>query len=140
MQRIFLIYFFLISFVSLGQDQVVWEFKADNDVFTAKATIAEGWHLYSQHIENEIGPIPTTFSFEENSKVELVGSVIEPEPLKEYDPNFEGDLNFFKDEVEFQQRIKHTGETEFNGMVTFMVCNSTMCLPPTDKKFTIKLN
>ena len=140
MQRSFLFLIFLISFASFGQDQVKWDFNVQDGVFEAKATIAEGWHLYSQHIENEIGPIPTSFSFEENSKVELLGSVQEPEPLKEYDANFEGELNFFKDEVKFQQGLKYEVGAELNGSVTYMVCNATMCLPPTDKNFTIKLN
>ncbi len=132
--------FILISTLTYGQDQVVWEFKVVDDQFVATATIAEGWHLYSQHINNDIGPIPTEFTFEENKQIKLIGNVNEPESLKEYDANFEGELNFFKDSVAFQQKIKYEKGAQLDGYVTFMVCNATMCLPPRDEKFEITLN
>ena len=138
--RTFILFTLLtISLASFGQNTVEWEFKVENDVFIAEATIAEGWHLYSQHIDNEIGPIPTSFEFEENTALEIVGDTQEPESLKEYDENFEGELNFFKEKVAFQQKIKVLESTELIGFVTFMVCNDTMCLPPTDEKFTVTI-
>lgn len=103
------------------------------------AEIAEGWHLYSQHIDNELGPIPTSFEFQENPAVQLIGETVEPESIKEYDPNFEGDLNFFKDEVTFVQKVKLQRPTTILGTVTFMVCNDVMCLPPVDELFKIEI-
>lgn len=136
-----LLFVFMIS-LSFGQEKVEWSYSFDSESSTiqVKAGIAEGWHLYSQYIENEIGPIPTSITFEENEDYVIVGKTIEPESLKEYDPNFEGDLNFFKDEVVFTQKIKLEKSTTVNGVVTFMVCNDTMCLPPTDIEFSITIN
>jgi thiol:disulfide interchange protein DsbD len=132
--------FFTVNCIS--QNQVKWTFSYDSDLngFKASAEINEGWHLYSQHIDNEIGPVPTSFNFEENSMITLVGSTKEPESLKEYDENFEGELNFFKDKVEFVQELKFSKSTILSGSVTFMVCNSTMCLPPKDIPFKISLD
>lgn len=134
--------FILLSTLSFGQEKVEWSYSFDSELSTIqiKATIDEGWHLYSQHIDNEIGPVPTSIVFEKNDEVVLVGKTIEPESLKEYDENFEGELNFFKDEVVFTQKIKLKNSTTLNGVVTFMVCNDTMCLPPTDIDFSIKIN
>ena len=134
--------FIIVSTFSFGQKKVEWAYSFDSESSTIeiKAKIVEGWHLYSQHIENEIGPVPTSFEFSENDAFSLVGKTIEPESLKEYDENFEGELNFFKDEVVFSQKIKINKSTTVNGVVTFMVCNDTMCLPPTDIKFSIKIN
>lgn len=136
--------FILITALSYGQDKVQWSYSFDSELsmVLVKAEIAEGWHLYSQYIENEIGPIPTSITFEESNGVQIIGETIEPESLKEYDPNFEGDLNFFKDEVVFKQKIKLEKEKSatINGVVTFMVCNDTMCLPPTDLEFSLMIN
>jgi thiol:disulfide interchange protein DsbD len=134
--------FLIVTAFSFGQEKVQWSYSFDNelDIVEVKAVIAGGWHLYSQKIDNDLGPIPTSFSFEENDDYTLVGKTIEPESLKEYDENFEGELNFFKDEVIFKQKIKVERSTTVKGVVTFMVCNDTMCLPPTDIEFSIKIN
>lgn len=124
-----------------AQDKVDWSYVFNPAAGEVQVTadIAEGWHLYSQHIDNEIGPIPTSFEFQENPAVEFIGSTKEPESIKEYDPNFEGELNFFKDEVTFVQKAKVKGATTIVGTVTYMVCNDTMCLPPVDEVFTINI-
>lgn len=135
------LFFSFLSYWSVCQDQVNWNY-AYNPVsaeLEITATIANGWHLYSQHIANEIGPIPTSFEFEENRAVKLIGQTAEPESIKEYDPNFEGELNFFKDEVTFVQKVEVESPTEIHGTVTFMVCNDVMCLPPVDEFFKIEV-
>lgn len=139
---LFLFTVLLFSKLSVAQDRVTWTFSYNKESghFEAKAEIAEGWHLYSQHIDNELGPVPTSFTFEENADLKLVGKVREPESIKEYDENFEGELNFFKEEVVFTQKIKASKSTELKGSVMFMVCNDTMCLPPTDKEFTVRID
>lgn len=140
-QLIFLPAFILLVSCSWAQDRVIWAFGYDQEsgLVTATADIAEGWHLYSQHINNELGPVPTSFTFEENNDIKLVGKVNEPQSIKEYDPNFEGELNFFKDSVTFSQKIRVYKATELKGYVSFMLCNDTMCLPPTDLNFNIPI-
>lgn len=140
MRILFLFLLFLIPLTSVSQKQVNWVFTVEGDEFIATAEIAEGWHLYSQHINNEIGPIATSFQFDEVDGVKLLGKTIEPESIKEYDPNFEGELNFFKDQVTFKQKMKSDKSVTLSGSVTYMVCNDTMCLPPTDEFFTITIN
>ncbi len=138
---IFTVLLGVLPIFSFGQEKVQWSYiynPAEGEV-QMKAEIAEGWHLYSQHIDNEIGPVPTSFDFQENPLIVFVGSVVEPESIKEYDPNFEGELNFFKDEVTFVQKIKADKATSVVGTVTYMVCNDVMCLPPTDEIFRIDI-
>jgi thiol:disulfide interchange protein DsbD len=136
---VFLLFILMLSVCSFGQDKVEWSIDVDNESSTllVRAVIAEGWHLYSQHIDNEIGPIPTTIEFVPNNSYKLIGSTREPESLKEYDNNFKGELNFFKDEVVFEQKVKAYKRVIIEGVITYMVCNDTMCLPPTDELFTI---
>lgn len=61
------------SLVSFGQDKVTWSasYNADDSTIVLHADIAEGWHLYSQNLDNDMGPIPTEISFEENKLVEF---------------------------------------------------------------------
>ncbi len=139
---IFLSFFLLMVLKANAQENVVWSYHYDaqNEALLIEAQIGEGWHLYSQYIDDGIGPVPTAFEFSENSAVKLLGKTIEPESIREYDPNFEGELNFFKDEVTFTQKIKAKESTTIDGVVTYMICNDTMCLPPKDVKFTISIN
>jgi thiol:disulfide interchange protein DsbD len=135
------LFLILISHLNFGQSNVQWDnkFNAATGSIEFKATIAEGWHLYSQFISDEIGPVPTTFVFEPNSKLKLIGKVVEPTPIQKYDENFEGMLDFFEGEVVFSQKVALKKSTVLKGTITYMVCNNTMCLPPIDKPITIEL-
>lgn len=137
---IFIFALMLTTFVR-AQEKVEWQLYYDDKTETIAiiATIAEGWHLYSQHLNNEIGPVPTSFIFEANDKVKIIGETTEPESLKEYDENFEAELNFFKESVTFSQKVKVSESGQLNCTVTFMVCNDTMCLPPRELTFTIPI-
>ena len=132
----------ILSFTGFSQSHVEWDFSFDSEkkVVLAEAKIEEGWHLYSQNAVNEFGPIPTAFEFVPNDNFELIGSTVEPEPIKEFDPNFEEELFFFEDEVTFEQALKVSDETILEGIVTYMVCNETMCMPPIDVEFRIEVS
>ncbi|MEJ6776782.1 MAG: protein-disulfide reductase DsbD family protein [Crocinitomicaceae bacterium] len=134
--------FTLVSTLLFSQEKVKWiySFNSESSTVQINAIIDEGWHLYSQYLDNEIGPVPTSITFKESRDYFIVGNTIEPESIKEYDENFEGELNFFKGEVTFIQKIKVKKYTTVKGVVTFMVCNDSMCLPPKDIEFTIKIN
>src|SRR5690606_3670412 len=63
---------------------VKWQFgakKINNEeaVVFIKAAIDEGWHIYSQHVE-EGGPVKTTISFTPSNDYSLVGKTAEPKP------------------------------------------------------------
>jgi len=105
------------------------------------AHVDKGWHLYSQHIGDN-GPIPTSFHFETDPAVTLVGEVKEKgKAIKIHDPNFDNmEVIYFKDDAIFVQRIRTSKPViEINGSLEFMVCNDHVCLPPETKKFTIDL-
>jgi thiol:disulfide interchange protein DsbD len=109
-----------------------------------KAEIEKGWHLYSQSLPSDDGPIATEFAFKESSDYELIDKVIEPKAITEYDPNFDMDLNYFKESVVFTQKVKslNPGELKAIAEVYFMVCDEEKCLPPeyVDLEFTISGN
>lgn len=136
-----LVVFLLFGKQMHAQEKVTWvvTYNSVTKEVEFKASIADGWHLYSQHISNEIGPIPTTFVFNENSTISWSGTVIEPTPIQEYEPNFEATLNFFKNEVTFKRKLAPSSKGVVSGVVTYMVCNDIMCLPPTDLPFSISI-
>lgn len=137
-----LLFILLFAYQGFSQSKIQWNFSYDSESKSMKmeATIADGWHLYSQHVDNEIGPVPTSFLFDDNDQIKLIGKVNEPTPIQKYDETFEAMLDFFEGKVVFQQRLSPKESTTINGVVTYMLCNDTMCLPPTDEKFSIQIN
>lgn len=141
MKRIVVFLTFFLALAVQAQDKVSWKigYNTETKEIEYQASIAGGWHLYSQHIKNDIGPVPTTFVFTENTGISLDGGVNEPKSIQEYDANFEATLDFFKDQVKFTQKIKPGSKGTLTGYVTYMVCNDVMCLPPVDVPFTITI-
>ena len=147
MKKIISILFVLISVVSSAQifTPVEWEFSqkqlSDTEIeLQFKANIDEGWHLYSQHIADD-GPVPTEFTFITEGRYELIDSVIEGEPIEEFDPNFDMVLKYFGHDAIFTQKIKITSAEDFTlaGDVYFMVCDEAQCLPPEVAEFSFKI-
>jgi thiol:disulfide interchange protein len=106
-----------------------------------KAKIDKGFHVYSQFLDRDDGPVATTFNFEKSIDCILIGKVTEGKPLEEYDPNFEMKLKFFANEASFKQKIKISNLKAFSvkGYLNFMVCDETKCLPPEDIDFEFKI-
>ena len=136
----FIFLFFILNLTALAQKPVLWTWELDkvSGVLRFKVQLDEGWHMYSQYISAEIGPVPLTFSFEELSGIELVGGVTEPKAVRKYDENFEAYLDFFEKEAEFQQRFTGPFDGPVKGTITYMICNETTCLPPVDIAFVIE--
>ncbi len=128
-------------------DPVSWSYHVENLgndeyelVFEAK--IDETWHLYSVDIEDGGPPIPTSFSFEESDKFELIGKVMElTEGEVVYDASFDKDLKLFSEKAIFKQKIKVLTEEAFNikGYVEFMSCDDERCLPPKEVDFSFSI-
>ena len=145
MKKAIVAIFFLISTVSsFAQilEPVKWSYESKKNsdqeyelIFTA--TIDENWAVYSQFIGDD-GPIPTTFTFEDNSNIELVGSVTESNENKvtKYDPVFDMELSKFFKKAVFTQKIKlKNNDAIIKGSLTYMTCDDEQCLPPTDEPF-----
>jgi hypothetical protein len=141
MVRKLLVFFLFIAKIQFADAQIDWSFSfnSESNEIELRADLEEGWHLYSQYIENDLGPIPTSILFKTSDCFKLLGKTKEPESIKAYDPNFEGDLNFFSDKVTFSQKVKIEGACSIKGAVDFMICNDRMCLPPTVKEFIVSV-
>lgn len=135
------IFLFLIGSVSNAQihNPVTWETSVEkiaeqefNLIITAD--IEQGWHLYSQKVPDG-GPIPTTINIEvDTDNYELIGSPEEGEGHEEYDNVFDMDIKYFEGRAIFKQKIKllNNDTIDIKGVLEFMVCDDTNCLPPTE--------
>jgi len=126
---------------AFGQNKVEWKtsFDKESKEVVIEAKIEQGWHLYSQVLKNDVGPIPTTFQFEENKNVKLIGGVEQPQAIEAYDENFGSNLDYFAENVVFRQKVDLKKETKLKGSVYYMVCDDQRCLPPTEVPFEIEL-
>ncbi|MCT4629394.1 thioredoxin family protein [Winogradskyella sp.] len=142
----FLAFCFSFNLSAQVFEPVKWETSvekiSDNEYdLISSATIDSGWHLYSQEVP-EGGPIPTSFSYKEDSAYQKDGKTQEEEGHVVDDPVFEMKIKFFENKTEFRQRIKVLNKelSIVEGEVGFMVCDDEKCLPPTyvDLKFNLE--
>jgi len=137
-----LVFIALNSFAQI-LDPVKWNFKTEpisgnefNLVFEAK--MDEGWYVYSQVIDGD-GPIPTSFSFDKNGKVSLIGKPSETgDKIKEgMDEVFGIDIKKFGKRAVFKQKVSVTDRTtKVTGTLEYMTCDDERCLPPTEVNFS----
>lgn len=138
----------LLATPVLAQAQILnpvkWDYTTQkiNDSTYAlhiKASIDPGWHVYSQNAGD--GPIPTSFTFDNNPQVKLLGNVEESgKEIRTYDKVFKSPLRFYANSVDFVQKVNVRANTTLKGTLEFMVCNDVNCLPPKDVPFSFQLS
>lgn len=114
--------------------------SATEAVVFVKATIDDGWHVYSQNVKDG-GPVKTTFKFEPSNTYTLIGKTIEPAPVKRMEKAFGMEVSFFEKSVIFQQKVKLAGKGKVvvKGSLEYMTCNDQKCLPPEDIEFSVEV-
>ena len=105
-----------------------------------KATIDEGWSIYSQYLEGD-GPIPTSFSYEEGAHFERIGLNEESGNKKEgYDKVFDMEVIKFMDQAIFSQKVNVIDPSKpIEGFLEFMACDAEQCLPPQEVPFSFTI-
>ena len=143
-----IIFFTALTFFSSAQifEPVKWDFSqkqiSENTIeLTFKATIDDGWYVYSQDAGD--GPVSTEFTFINNGEYAVSNDwVQEGVPTEEFDPNFDAVLKYFKKEALFTLDIHVMSTDDFvlKGDVYFMTCDSTQCLPPEALEFSFEID
>ena len=146
MKKLIIATVILFMFILTTKAQVLtpvhWSYGAkklnkDEAVVFIKATIDDGWHVYSQTVKDG-GPVKTTITFPASPAYTLIGKTIEPTPITRNEKVFNMDVSFFEHEVIFQQKIKlKAGQAIVKGTLEYMTCNDHQCLPPDDIDFSI---
>lgn len=136
--------FFSLTVSSQILKPVKWAYSAKkisktDAVVAIRATIDNGWHIYSQNIA-EGGPIKTTFTFAPAKTFKLNGKTAEPKPVVKFEKTFDMNVSYFEKSVTFTQKIKLTGASAVvKGSVEFMVCDDSQCLPPETVEFSVNV-
>jgi thiol:disulfide interchange protein DsbD len=145
MMKIFSVVLLFISVISFGQTPISWQVNSadlgDNTYeIKIEADLENGWHLYSQYLESDEGPLSTYITYE-NSNFELIGETEEIGVETHMDPVWEMDISFFSDHAIFIQKVKYLNPDSllFKGNVNFMVCDDSQCLPPENYAFQVNL-
>ncbi len=121
---------------------VKWSYAAkktgkNQAVVMLKATIDEGWHVYSQNIK-EGGPEKTSFMFTPSKNYTLVGTTVEPKGITKFEQVFGMDVVYFEKSVIFQQKVKlNAASTTVKGTLRYMTCNDQKCKQPEEVEFSI---
>jgi hypothetical protein len=126
------------------EGHVTWAYaakkvSATEAVILLKATIDEGWHVYSLNVKDG-GPIKTSFKFTPSKEYTLVGKTTEPTPITKYEKAFSMNVSYFENSVVFQQKVKLKGKkASVKGTLEFMTCNDQKCLPPENVDYSVQV-
>lgn len=125
----------LLAHRGYGQEPVMWTFRTtpvtgNETTLLVKATIAPGWHLYSQRMPKG-GPIPTRFKFDSEGEYIPVGVTEERGPATVfYDHTYEMQVIWYTGSANFSQRFRlHDPDVTIEGEVEYMACNEHVCFP-----------
>jgi hypothetical protein len=127
---------------------VTWVFTAKKTgdkqyEVTAKATIQNKWHLYSQTQPKDAIAEPTGFKFKPNPLLKLEGKVVEVGKMEKFtDKTLGVSANQYSGTVTFTQKVKlkSNAKTSLSGSVLYQTCDDEKCLPPKTVNFTVALN
>ncbi len=117
-----------------------WEFfissptpKAGDEIdLVFVATIDKNWYLYSSDVDLVPGPIPASFSFENNETFDLIGEIVPVGAGKKYDEIFEGEVTYFSGTAEFRQTVRILRDDfSVSGVLEYQVCSDLdgKCIP-----------
>lgn len=128
-------------------DPVEWTISLNkedeqNYLLTATAKVHPDWNTYSVFTSDD-GPLPTELVFETEEGFEVIGEIVETGHKKEGpDPLFDNVnvIKFLPDEPHvIQQKLSITDlDKDITGYLSYMACDKSHCIPPTDVEFSFK--
>src|SRR5438128_1720620 len=78
---------------------------------TLEAKNVPNWDLYHEK-KNKHGPLPTLFKFVKTIEYELIGNVVEPDPIRIHSDICDADVSMFNVEAIFTQKINRNTKKE----------------------------
>lgn len=114
---------------------IIWDFRAvphahHEVIVNLTATLAPGWHIYSQHLAAG-GPPPTRITYAESPAYVPSGDAMESgDQTRFYSDIFEMDIVWFSGTVTFSQKLKlNEPVTTVQGTIDYLMCHDTICVP-----------
>ncbi|GIR58808.1 MAG: hypothetical protein CM15mP65_13890 [Crocinitomicaceae bacterium] len=71
---------------------------------TITANLESGWHLYSQFLKSDEGPLSTYITYNLNGVFETIGLTKEINIENKYDPVWDMEISFFSHIAVFKQK------------------------------------
>src|SRR5690554_782982 len=141
---------FVLSFIGFAQmempeDKVDWDFSVVQDgcdaTIIVKLKIVDHWHINALTLPADNFGIPTTFKVNKSKDYKLVGGVVEPKPVEEFDKASGENLRYHAGSIVLKQKVKITSEKDFDLKLDFgfQPCDSIKCLFPFEESFTIRV-
>jgi thiol:disulfide interchange protein DsbD len=126
---------------------ITWSFSANKVSdktyeIHMKATIQNGWHLYSQKQPDDAIAIPTTFTIRTNPLFKPDGKIKEAGKMEIMkDESLGISANQYSHSVDFVQKIKlkSNAKTNFTGSVEYQTCDDKKCLPAKTINFSVAI-
>ncbi len=105
--------------------------------------IQDGWKMYAMDSPPPSRGVQVSID-STGEALKTARSVQQADPKRGYDPNFDKEVTYFEGTAALQIPLSvassaEAGTHRLKGTVTYMVCNATMCLPPTPESFTAKV-
>lgn len=115
--------------------------KSDTLILAVEFKVDSNWMVYDS-IAGEVGPIPISFDFVNQTNLKLIKQV-KPKLREKHDEIFDVDLWYFKNIATYQFYFVKVNVGEPYSiilMTEYMSCNLTtgICLPPATKEFKTK--
>jgi thiol:disulfide interchange protein len=138
MKKLLIAVFALLSLAGYGYSQIInpvsWEFSfsrqevknGENVDLIFKATIDEGFHIYSSDFDPAVGPNVAVFNFNPHPSYKLVGKIKAINSIRKYDDIFGGEVAFFNKKAVFKQTVKILSkEYKIDGELNVQACTDT---------------
>lgn len=105
------------------------------------AAIKSGWHVYSQNPGE--GPVPTRITLQKNPLIKLKSKQAKElgKLIKHFDSGFGKELQYYEQQLVLEQLLELRGKvkTRLQGVLEYMACDASRCLPPKKVNFELDL-
>ncbi|WP_209331144.1 protein-disulfide reductase DsbD family protein [Lunatimonas salinarum] len=89
-----------------------------------KVSIPNGWYVYTNEFDEDLGPLLTILKLEANENVTLQGPLRALDHKTKYDEVWEGDVNYFDKQGEYRQTLLIKGKVGvLKGTVEYQMCS-----------------
>ncbi len=140
----------VVTFAQLTKDPTKWSVSVPKqpaqvgDVVEVRirATIADSWHIYSNDLDPNIGPLPTSFKFTPSDSWQRVGNVVPVGVEEVFEEVWGAKIRQFSGTATFVQKIKVLKPSvQFSATTEYMACSSKdgTCLPPAEAQLSTQL-
>lgn len=141
----------LATFAQLQKNPATWSFDTDKksvdvgDVVTVrlKATIADGWYMYSNDFDPNLGPNLAIVKVNSSDSYQLIGKAKPIGAKEKYEEIWPGNVRYFVEKALFTQKVKVLKPNPtITGSVEYSTCSlkDGTCLPPAEAGFSVSIN